>query len=98
MQVEEMQMEQVRGALTSAAAQVLETMFFAIPEEVSPPQCATDELCLTAEVDFQGACCGAFTISMPQECARAMAANFTGTSSGDVSDSIAAQVLCELAN
>ncbi len=59
------------------AREILETMFFASPEDAAEPNPCPADL-LTAELKFEGALSGWFSIQVEENCARAIAGNFSG--------------------
>ena len=84
--------------LGKTAREILETMFFVSPEDAAEPHPCPADL-LTAELKFEGALSGWFSIQIQENCARAIAGNFSGVMDpGELSADATAGVLCELAN
>ncbi len=84
--------------MREAAREVLETMFFALPEDAAAPNPCPEDL-LTAELKFEGALSGWFSIQVQENCARAIAGNFAGVMDpSELSSETMTGVLCELAN
>jgi chemotaxis phosphatase CheX-like protein len=80
------------------AREVLETMFFSLPEDAAEPNPRPEDL-LTAELKFEGARSGWFSIQAQENCARAIAGNFSGVMDpSELSPETITGVLCELAN
>lgn len=80
------------------AREILETMFFSLPEDAAEPNPCPEDL-LTAELKFEGALSGWFSIQVQEKCARTIAGNFSGLMDpSELSPEIMTGVLCELAN
>ena len=87
------------GLLAAAAAEVLETMFFA--SVYGPPQAGADRAGprMAARVGFAGTPNGVLTLSISTPAMRALAANFLASDDGDpLPVSQLEGVICELAN
>jgi CheY-specific phosphatase CheX len=81
-----------------AAQEILETMFFVTVETASEPETWPAGL-LTAELRFEGALSGWFSIHIQDTCARDIAGNFAGVMDpGELNPETMVGVLCELAN
>lgn len=81
-----------------AAREILETMFFVTPEDALEPEPWPAGL-MTAELKFEGALSGSFSIHVQESCARAIAGNFAGVMDPDeLKPDTLVGVLCELAN
>ncbi len=96
-----MEPNEIPAALAAAVAEVLETMCFttvlADSDDAAPPsEDPTPEV--GVEVRFEGSPSGGFRVSVPRRVARAVGAGFLGREEAEVSDSQAAEVVCELAN
>ena len=80
------------------AREILETMFFSLPEDAAEPNPRPEDL-LTAELKFEGALSGWFSVQVQENCARAIAGNFAGVMDpSELSPETVTGVLCELAN
>jgi len=87
-----------QAMMLQAAQDILEMMFFVSPESSDVPEPWPDTL-LTAELRFEGVLAGGFRIHIEEDCARAIAGNFSGAFDPAEMDSKATVgVLCELAN
>jgi hypothetical protein len=93
---------EVQAVLVLAVEEILEIMYFqtvlASAEGTAPPNADSDGPSLTAEVRFQGNRSGRFRVGVPIKLARLLGAAFLGRDEAEVSDSDAAEVVCELAN
>lgn len=82
--------------LSDAARQVLEAMFFTSMEEPAEDPPAPGML---IDVAFRGELQGRFQVRIQENCARALAANFTGSfDPEELTEAAIGQVMCELAN
>ena len=97
-----MEPNEIQEALTAAVEEVLETMCFstvlASAEGAASPEAHGSAPPLTAELHFQGNPSGGFRVVVPIKLARVVGACFLGREETEVSDSQAAEVICELAN
>lgn len=97
-----MEPNEIQVALASAVEEVLETMFFATVlasgEGAVPPEGDGGAPAITAALRFEGSPSGGFRVSVPMKLARVVGAGFLGREEAGVSDSQAAEVVCELAN
>lgn len=95
-----MEQTEVQSALTAAVEEVLETMCFAIvlssSDDAIPEGNSSDWM--TAMLRFEGKLSGEFRLSVPVKLARTVGSGFLGTEETEISDSQAAEVVCELAN
>ena len=85
---------EVENALAAAAAEVLETMFFAEVLGPAPAPAAA----MAARVVFRGSPSGAFTIAIDPSAARSLAAGFLAAEENELSPARTGEVVCELAN
>ena len=93
-----MRTEAICQAMGTAAQNVLETMFFTIPEG-DAEMVGTGEPTLCARLNFSGDWSGEFTVQVPVNAAREIAANFAGAlDPAEISDDKTGEVLSELAN
>ena len=89
----------VRDAMGQAASNVLETMFFTMPEGDAAPELIAPQETLCATVHFSGEWAGDFAVEAPLLAAREIAANFSGAiDPSEVSEAQVSEVLSELAN
>ena len=94
-----MQPENISLALGDAAQDVLENMFFVVPEDrddagasIAPPE-------VHAHLEFSGEWHGFFELQTAAESARALAEGFLGSFDGsEIEEDKTAEVVCELAN
>ncbi len=84
--------------LSSAAADVLETMFFSPVMEEVPVSGMPCEAALAARLRFSGARSGAFTVRVTEGGAQVIAANFLAEETGEPTPAQVQEVICELAN
>ena len=84
--------------LTSAAAEVLESMcFISVAEHCEEPATA-DAKWVAAKLHFQGPFSGDFGLCAPLGTAQIIASNFLGEDESGIDPSQIVEVLCELAN
>lgn len=89
---------QTNEAMSAAAADVLETMFFSpvMGEAASDASCS--EPVLMARLKFSGGRSGSFTIRVSARAAATIAANFLGEETDDPEPAQVRDVVCEMAN
>lgn len=90
--------EDLERELTSAATEVLETMFFATVEGEQDGVEETSDDRIRARLDFRGASSGRLELSMNLESAEELAANFLGSAGHFGTESDSRLVVSELAN
>ncbi len=90
--------EQVERALSAAATEVLETMFFASVDEAdgTAARGVGDER-IGVQIAFQGACCGCLSLSLEAQAVQSLAAGFLGEEQEPQQEESGA-VMAELAN
>jgi len=82
--------------LQLAAADVLETMFFAAAMPLPMIEAPAG---VSATVHFSGTHAGALSVSLEEDAARAIAGNFLGVEeAGDIEASQVGEVVCEMTN
>jgi CheY-specific phosphatase CheX len=85
-------------ACRDAALEVLEMMFFTLPEsepESGGPPCALEQCC---EAIFEGSMEGRMRLSITEGCANILAAAFLGKDEGEISQAERESMLAELTN
>jgi CheY-specific phosphatase CheX len=90
--------EDLERELTSAATEVLETMFFTTVEGEQDGVTEVDGDRIRARLDFRGASAGRLELSMNLESAEELAANFLGSAGQYGTESDSRLVVSELAN
>jgi CheY-specific phosphatase CheX len=91
---------EVQAALAAAVEEVLETMCFTAvfsSSEAAIPETGGGAS-LMASLRFEGKFSGEFLLVVALEPARTIGSGFLGKEEGEISDSQAAEVVCELAN
>ena len=88
---------EIDQALSDAAAQVLETMFFTSLAEDGEPTPITGP-CVCTRVSFHGGASGRLGVRVPVDTAREIAANFLGVEGAELTDARVNDVICELTN
>src|SRR5579871_2372466 len=92
-------MPETLDALTAAAADILECMFFLAIEHVDDRGPRLDEPALGVEIEFRGVHRGQFRLVTGANCARGLASNFIGVlGPGELSAEQVDEVLRELTN
>jgi|SRR5579864_1032693 len=89
---------QTTEALSAAAADVLETMFFSPVMGEATPGASCSEPVLMARLKFSGGRSGSFTIRVSARAAATIAANFLGEETDDPEPGQVRDVVCEMAN
>src|SRR5579872_3956525 len=85
-------------ALSQAAADVLETMFFTNLAEEGVPAPLLTEPSLSARLSFRGDRFGCLGLRVPLETAREIAGNFLGLEGPELTEARVGEVICELSN
>jgi CheY-specific phosphatase CheX len=85
-------------ALSDAAAEVLESMFFTTLMEDSETSENAPARWISARLSFHGKPPGRFGVRIPQETARKIAASFLGLEEDAITGTQVGEVVCELAN
>jgi CheY-specific phosphatase CheX len=88
----------VEEPLVTAAAQVLETMFFSVVEEGPARPVETHEMVAGAQVRFLGAHGGWLQVVLPESVIRSMTCSFMGAGVTEETEERSTQVLGEFAN
>ena len=89
---------QTTEALSAAAADVLETMFFTPVISEATPDESSSEPELMARLKFSGGRSGSFTIRVSAGAAATIAANFLGEETDSPEPGQVRDVVCEMAN
>jgi hypothetical protein len=90
--------EHAGAVLGSSAGEILETMFFLMPEPCEPPA-AWEPHSQGASVEFRGDYGGHFEVHLDEQLGNEMAAGFLGCfDPTEVTPEHSAQVVCEFAN
>jgi CheY-specific phosphatase CheX len=85
-------------ALSDAATEVLETMFFTAISSDVEAALSPDGSWISAGLTFHGKPSGKFGVSVPVITGRKIAASFLGRDEAETTDAQAGQVVCELTN
>lgn len=88
----------IAEALSAAAADVLETMFFSPLMGEATPDASCSEPALMARLKFSGGRSGSFTIRVSAGAAGTIAANFLGEETDTPEPGQVRDVVCEMAN
>ena len=88
----------VAEALSAAATDVLETMFFSPVMGELAPDAAPPEPAIAARLRFTGGRSGAFALRVSAVAAETIAANFLGEETEHPAPGQVSDVICELAN
>src|SRR5450432_3424507 len=86
----------IEHLLNEGVAEVLETMFFAVP--LGPAEPEAGAAVLEARVVFQGHPSGALSVCLSAASARSLAAGFLGEDEETLTDSQPGELVCEFAN
>jgi CheY-specific phosphatase CheX len=98
MPVHKIDSEAVQQVLASAAAEVLETMFFTSLADEGEEPATADGPSMCASLAFCGTTSGRLGVRLPLETARQMATAFLGLEEEQATDAQAGEVVCELCN
>ena len=98
MPVTELPATELEQALSEAAAEVLETMFFSAMTPDSGTDPLPDASWISAGLRFHGKPSGEFGVGIPAVTGRKIAANFLGADESEVTEPRIGQVVSELAN
>ena len=93
-----MSVTELDQALSDAAAEVLETMFFTSITADVDAAASPDASWISASLTFHGKPSGGFGISVPAITGRKIAASFLGTDETETTGPQIGQVVCELTN
>ena len=88
----------VTESLAAAAADVLETMFFASVLAEAPVGGTVAANAIAARLEFSGACSGAFSVRVSGGAAQVIAASFLAEEADEPTPEQVREVICELAN
>lgn len=81
-----------------AAVEVLDTMFFELPTQAPEPCEAPCAGALCAMARFTGTADGTLAVSLDPPALSRLSASFLGTEEEEITESLGANVLCEMAN